>query len=106
MTTPNYDLFTCSGCESKFRVIWPEPLPSHCHLCSKIKIECPECRKVVDIYVYLLDKIAQTPDTSVPTVRVESISPRDANPNPDARIEYLREIFRNRAAHFSKQFGR
>ncbi len=26
---PSYDLFTCPGCEEKFRVIWPDPLPNH-----------------------------------------------------------------------------
>jgi hypothetical protein len=35
---PSYDSFMCPNCEGHFRVLWPEPLPSHYHLCSKIKL--------------------------------------------------------------------
>jgi hypothetical protein len=39
-----YDSFTCPNCEQSFRVIWPEPLPSHYHyLNSKITMKCPHC---------------------------------------------------------------
>jgi len=44
---PSYDSFMCPNCEHHFRVIWPDPLPSHYDVCSKIKIKCPDCRDVI-----------------------------------------------------------
>ena len=56
---PSYESFMCPNCENHFRVIWPEPLPSHYHLCSKIKIKCPDCQEVTELYDFLIDKIMQ-----------------------------------------------
>jgi hypothetical protein len=39
---PSYDSFMCPNCEGHFRVIWPEPIPSHFHKFCKIKIKCPD----------------------------------------------------------------
>ena len=36
----------------------------------------------------------------LPTVRVESISPRDLKPDPDARSKWQQEIFIRRATRF------
>jgi hypothetical protein len=74
----------CPNCEHHFRVIWPEPLPNHYHLCSKIKIKCPDCQEVTEVYDFLIDRIMCAPDPSIPTVDVLSISPRD--PNPDLML--------------------
>ena len=46
---PSYDSFMCPNCETHFRVIWPDPLPS-CHdPCSKIKMKCPDCGEVTEL---------------------------------------------------------
>jgi hypothetical protein len=53
-----YDSFTCPNCEHGFRVIWPEPLPSHYHcLNSKITMKCPHCGEINEVYGFLIDKI-------------------------------------------------
>ena len=82
---PSYDSFMCPNCEHHFRVIWPEALPSHYHPCSKIKMKCPDCNEVTELYDFLIDRITQPPDPSIPTVDVLSISPRDLNPDANAR---------------------
>ena len=46
---PSYDSFMCPNCEHHFRVIWPEPVPTHYHLCSKIKMKCPDCNEVTEL---------------------------------------------------------
>ncbi len=53
---PSYDSFMCPNCEDYFRVIWPECLPGHYHLCGKIKIKCPDCQEVTDVYDFLIDR--------------------------------------------------
>jgi hypothetical protein len=102
---PSYKLFRCPRCESRFRVIWPEPLPIHYHPCSKIRLKCPDCEEVTELYDFLIDRIMQAPDASVPTVEVLSISPRDPNPDPDARMNYWRVIWTRRAARFKGMYG-
>jgi len=78
---PSYDSFMCPNCECHFRVIWPEPLPSHYHFCSKIKLKCPDCQEVTELYDFLIDRIMCAPDPSIPTVEVLSIfSPRTRTP--------------------------
>ncbi len=91
---PSYDSFMCPNCEHHFRVIWPEPLPSHYHLCSKIKIKCPDCQEVTEVYDFLIDRIMCAPDPNIPTVDVLSISPRDPNPDPNARSNYWQMVCR------------
>ena len=49
---PSYDSFMCPNCEHHFRVIWPEPVPTHYHLCSKIKMKCPDCNEVTELYEF------------------------------------------------------
>ena len=97
---PSYDSFMCPNCEGHFRVIWPEPLPSHYHLCSKIKMKCPDCNEVTELYDFLIDRITQPPDPSIPTVDVLSISPRDLNPDPNARSNYWQMVWSCREARY------
>src|SRR5216684_8451404 len=72
---PSYDSFMCPNCEHHFRVIWPECLPTHYHLCSKIKIKCPDCGEVTELYDFLIDEIMQALEPGIPSVEVLSISP-------------------------------
>ena len=102
---PSYSLFTCPGCENKFRVLWPFPLPAHHHKFSKIKIQCPNCGEVREPYNFLLEIISQVPEPGIPTVEVLAISPRDPHPDPDASIKWRQEIFLRRAARFKKMYG-
>jgi predicted RNA-binding Zn-ribbon protein involved in translation (DUF1610 family) len=83
---PSYDSFMCPNCEHYFRVIWPDAMPSHRDPCSKIKMKCPDCGEVTELYDYLIDKIMQAPETGTPSVEVLSISPRDPHPNPGAPV--------------------
>ena len=100
----SYKMFMCPECESYFRVIWPDPLPSYYHLCSKIKIECPACREVTEIYDFLIDRIMQPPDTSTPTVEVISISSRDPNPDPNARSRFWQHVWARRAERLNTMY--
>jgi hypothetical protein len=102
---PSYESFMCPNCEHHFRVIWPECLPSHYHLCSKIKMKCPDCQEVTEIYDFLIDRIMCAPDPSIPTVEALSISPRDPNPEPYARAKWQQQIFIRRAARFKAIYG-
>jgi hypothetical protein len=102
---PSYHLYTCPGCEAHFRVIWPAPVPADLHLCSKIKITCPNCGELTELYAFLLDKILQAPEPSIATAPIESISPRDLKPDPDARSKSQRQIFMRRAARFKAMHG-
>jgi len=102
---PSYHLYTCPGCEANFRVVWPNPVPAHLHLCSKIKITCPDCGETNEPYGFLLDKILQAPDPARATVQVESISPPDPNPEPYARSKFQQQIFLRRAARFKAMYG-
>jgi hypothetical protein len=99
-----YDSLTCPKCEHSFRVIWPEPLPSHYHnLNSKITMKC-HCGEVNEVYGFLIDKIKSTPEPGIPSVEVLSISPRDPKPDPDARMNYMRKIWMNREARYSATY--
>jgi hypothetical protein len=97
---PSYSSFVCINCETYFHVIWPEPLPSHLDPCSKIKIECPECHEVNELYAFLLDTILQAPVPNLQGVRPLSISPRDPNPDPDARSNHMRDIWTRREQRY------
>ena len=101
---PSYDSFMCPNCESHFRVIWPEPLPSHHHKCSKIRMKCPDCGEVTELYAFLMAKITKAPAPEIPSVEVLSISPRDPNPDPDARMNYMRKIWTNREARYRSMY--
>jgi len=70
----------------------PEPVPTHHHLCSKIKMKCPDCAEVTELYDFLIDKILQSPEPGIPSVEVLSISPRDPNPDPNARSNYWQMV--------------
>jgi len=54
---PSYDSFMCPNCEGHFRVTWPDPMPSYHDPCSKIKMKCPDCGEITELYDYLIDKI-------------------------------------------------
>jgi hypothetical protein len=88
----SYNLFTCPGCENRFRVIWPNPLPSHFHRDSKVKLKCSSCGEMTELYDFHLDTIVQAPEPGIPSVEVLSISPRDPNPDPDASIKWRQEL--------------
>jgi hypothetical protein len=94
----SYKLYRCPNCEGHFRVIWPNPLPSHYHLC--IKIKCPDCQGVTELYDFLIDRVMQPPEPGVPTVEVLSISPRDPNPDHDARSNYWHKVWSCREARY------
>ena len=95
-----YYLFTCPSCESSFRIIWPEQLPKDFHLNSSVTINCPLCDERRELYVHLLDVITCAPDPDRATVKVDVISARDLNPNPNARMELQREIFQRRTDRY------
>jgi hypothetical protein len=97
---PSYDSFMCPNCEGHFRVIWPEPLPSHYHLCSKIKMKCPDCGEVTELYDYLIDRILQAPEPGIPSVEVLSIPLRDPNPDPNARSNYWQMVWSCREVRY------
>jgi len=101
---PSYDSFMCPNCEHHFRVIWPEPVPTHYHLCSKIKMKCPDCGEVTELYDFLIDKILQAPEPGIPSVEVLSISPRDLNPDPNARSNYWQMVWACREARYRVTF--
>src|SRR5437016_11452514 len=100
-----YKMFMCPNCEGHFRVIWPDPLPSHYHLCSKIKMKCPDCGEVTELYDFLIDRIMCAPDPSIPTVEVLSISPRDLNPDPNARSNYWQTCDSGKSSQSSARCG-
>jgi hypothetical protein len=100
-----YDSFTCPNCEQSLRVIWPEPLPSHYHpLNSKITMKCPSCGEVNEVYGFIIDKIKSAPMPGKPSVEVLAISPRDPNPDGDARMNYMRRIWMNREARYRAMY--
>jgi hypothetical protein len=95
-----YHLYTCPNCESSFRVIWPEQLPKDFHLNSKVTITCPLCGERRGLYLHLLDVITCAPDPDRATVQVNSISPRNHNPDPNARMELQWEIFQRKTDRY------
>jgi len=70
-----------SELRTSFHVIWPDPLPSYCDPCSKIKIKCPDCQEVTELYDFLIDKIIQAPEPVSRQSRFVYFS-RDPNPDP------------------------
>jgi len=101
---PSYHLYTCPGCEAYFRVVWPKPIPNHLHLCSKIKLTCPECHETNEPYAFLLGKILRPPNPDIRTVQVEAISP-PTNPEPNARQRWQQQIFIRRAERVKAIYG-
>ena len=101
----SYNLFTCPGCEDKFCVIWPNPLPSHFHRHGKVKLKCSSCGEMTELYDFLLDTIMQAPEPGIPSIEAMSISPRDPSPDPNASIKWRQEIFLRRAARFKRMYG-
>ena len=97
---PSYDSFMCPNCEGHFRVIWPEPLPNYTDSCSKVKMKCPDCGEVTELYAYLIDRILQAPEPCIPSIEVLSISPRDPNPDPYARSHYWQKVWVCREARY------
>ena len=95
-----YKMYMCPNCEGHFRVVWPDPIPSHHDPCSKIKMKCPNCGEVTELYDYLIDKILQAPESGIPKIEVLSISPRDPNPDPSARSHYWQKVWSCREARY------
>jgi hypothetical protein len=79
-----YEMFTCPGCESRFRVVFPEPLPSHYAKHSKIKLKCSTCGEVREPYASVLARIMRAPEPGIPSIDALEISPPDPNPPADA----------------------
>ena len=65
---------------------------------------CPHCGETSELYSFLFDKILHAPELGIPSVEVLSISPRDPNPDPDARINYMRKILANRYARYRAMY--
>jgi hypothetical protein len=97
---PSYDSFMCTNCEGYFRVIWPQPLPNYTDPCSKVKMKCPDCVEVAELYAYLIDRILQAPEPCISSIEVLSISPRDPNPDPYARSHYWQKVWACREARY------
>ena len=102
---PSYDSFMCPNCEGHFRMIWPEPLPNYTDPCSKVKMKCPDCGEVTELYAYLIDRILQAPEPGIPSVEVLAISPRDPNPDPNARSHYWQKVWACREARYRLTYG-
>jgi hypothetical protein len=102
---PGYDSFMCPNCEGHFRVIWPNPLPHPLHKHCKVKIKCPECEEITELYDLLLARIKPDPQPGLPSVEVISVSPRDPNPDPDAVLKFWQAIYIRRAARFKATYG-
>jgi len=62
---PSYDSFMCPNCENDFRVIWPDPLPSHHDPRSKIKMKCPDCGEVTELFWMLGGSSIWTPTNRI-----------------------------------------
>ena len=80
-------------------------MPNYTDPCSKIKMKCPDCGEVTELYAYLIDRILQAPEPGIPSVEVLSISPRDPNPDPDATMNYMRKIWTNRHARYKATYS-
>ena len=102
---PSYKTYTSPGCESSFRVVFPEPVPSHFANRSKVKLKCSACGEVREPYAFLLDRIMQAPEPDIPSVEVMEISLPDPNPPAHASINWQQEIFIRRAARFKAMYG-
>jgi hypothetical protein len=68
-------------------------------------MKCPDCGEVTELYAFLIDKITKAPAPGIPSIEVLSISPRDANPDPDARMNYMRKIWTNRHARYKATYS-
>ena len=103
---PSYKTYTCPGCENSFRVVFPEPVPSHYSNRSKIKLKCSACGEVREPYAFLLDRIMQAPEPGIPSIEALEIFAPDPNTPANVRITWLQEIFIRRAARFKAMYGR
>jgi hypothetical protein len=102
---PTYEMYTCPGCESKFRVAFPDPLPSHYTKHSKVKLKCSVCGEVREPYAAVLARIMQAPGPGIPAIGALEISPPDPNPPPDFSVRWHQEIFTRRAARLKAMYG-
>jgi len=68
-------------------------------------MKCPDCGEVTELYDYLIDKIMQAPETGIPSVEVLSISPRDPNPDANARSKFWQQVWTRRAARYKAMYG-
>jgi hypothetical protein len=68
-------------------------------------MKCPDCGEVTELYDFLIDKIMQAPEPGTPSVEVLSISPRDPNPDPDARRHYWQRVWACREARYRLTYG-
>ena len=55
---------------------------------------------MTELYDFLIDRIMCAADPSIPTVEVLSISPRDPNPDPNARSNYWQKVWSCREARY------
>lgn len=102
---PSYKTYICPGCESHFRVVFPDPLPSHYAKHSKIKLKCSTCGEVREPYTFLLATIMRAPEARMPSIETLEISLPDPNLPADAAIRWHQEVFIRRAARFKKMYG-
>lgn len=101
----NYQTYTCPGCESQFRVIFPDPVPTHYSIRSKIKLKCSTCDEAREPYSFLLARIIRAPEPGIPSIEALSISLPDPSPRADASIRWHQEMFIRRAARFKAEYG-
>jgi hypothetical protein len=101
----SYKTYSCPGCESSFRVVFPDPVPSHYANQSKIKLKCSTCGEVREPYAFVLDRIMQAPEPGIPSIAAMEISLPDMNPPANVRITWLQEVFKRRAARFRAMYG-
>jgi hypothetical protein len=67
--------------------------------------EVSTLREVNEVYGFIVDKIKSAPEPGIPSVEVLSISPRDSNPDRDARMNYMRKIWTNRHARYKTTYS-
>jgi hypothetical protein len=63
-------------------------------------MKCPDCDELTEVYDFLIDRIMQLPDPSIPTVDCLSISPRDSNPDRNTRSNYWQKVWACREARY------
>jgi len=68
--------------------------------------KCPDCGEITELYDFLIDKIIQAPEPGIPSVEVLSISPRDPNPDPNARSNYWHKVWACREARYRATYRR
>jgi hypothetical protein len=86
---PRVDLYSCPECLGTFQVKWPEPLPDYLCNQSKVKVTCPVCRESFELFAFLIDFCQMSVPSNLPTIEVESVTPKQIVPEA-ARMEWLR----------------